>query len=135
MCINVYYLVELLWKQVGAETWSPTLSLDVMFQIVPAQSMMELLLLSRKQPLTKVRLIKTHLIYWTVECYLDNCSNSGANTCTKPQPYGRGAFIRSKLLFVSLNNFGLITLCIVNCSTSYTKRDQCGDSNSWCCLD
>ena len=31
-----------------------------------------------------------------VKSCLDNCSNSGANTCTKPQSYGRGAFIRSK---------------------------------------
>ena len=29
-----------------------------------------------------------------VKSYLDYYSNSGANTCTKPQPYGRGAFIR-----------------------------------------
>ena len=28
-------------------------------------------------------LIKSHLIYWIVKSYLDNCSNSGANTCTK----------------------------------------------------
>ena len=50
--------------------------------------------------LTKVKprgwLIKSHLIYWIVNSYLDNCGNSGANTCTKPRTYVRGAFIRSK---------------------------------------
>ena len=28
--------------------------------------------------------------------YLDNCSNSRANTCTKPRLFGRGALIRYK---------------------------------------
>ena len=41
-------------------------------------------------------LIKSHLIYWIVNSYLDNCGNSGANTCEKPRTYVRGAFIRSK---------------------------------------
>ena len=45
---------------------------------------------------------------------MDNCGNSRANTCKKPRPYGKSAFIRSRPIrappvpLVTLDNFVLI---------------------------
>jgi hypothetical protein len=39
-------------------------------------------------------LIKSVIVYLMVNCYMDNCGNSRANTCNQAPTSGRGVFIR-----------------------------------------
>jgi len=39
-------------------------------------------------------LIKSVIVYLMLNCYMDNCGNSRANTCNQAPTFGRGVFIR-----------------------------------------
>ena len=58
-------------------------------------------------------LIKTVIVYLMVTSYMDNCGNSGANTCVLAATHGAVLLLdqnqsASAVLLVTLNNFGLI---------------------------
>ena len=85
--------------------------------------------ISRKMVKPRIAHYNSHSLL-DLPLYMDTCSNSGANTRKKLQPYGRSAFIRTKPIglarsLVNLNNSAdrtvlalatyLSSVCLINC--------------------
>ena len=63
---------------------------------------------------------KTVIVYSMMSCYLDNCSNSGANTCTKQLPGWLGVCV-----FIGLKTGQHAAMCVVYCrwiTITFTDR-------------